>query len=325
MSFSDLTTRKGMVAAALIVFLALVPVITGAFSLAFYLEIATRILILSIAAVSLNLILGFGGMVSFGHAVFIGIGAYAVGIPIYYEDYSGWLHFPLAIGVSALYALITGAISLRTKGVHFIMITMAFSQMIFFLFVSLEEYGGDDGLLIWSDSEFVDGLDVDDADTFYYICFISLMAILYLVHRVVNSRFGRVIRGAMSNEKRMQALGYPTYRYRLTAYVLSGAICGYAGALMGNFANFISPDMMGWTRSGELIFMVVLGGSGTIMGPIYGVLSFLMLEELIPDVMDLFADGAGVYWHLPFGVILLLVVLFVRGGISGLLDRLDKR
>lgn len=325
MSFSDLTTRKGMVGAVLVLLLAVAPLITGAFGLAFYLDLATRILILSIAAVSLNLILGFGGMVSFGHAVFIGIGAYAVGIPIYYEAYSGWLHFPLAIGVSALYALITGAISLRTRGVHFIMITMAFSQMIFFLFVSLEEYGGDDGLLIWSDSEFVDGLDVDDADTFYYICFLSLMGIMYLVHRIVNSRFGRVIRGSMSNENRMKALGYPTYRYRLTAYVISGAICGYAGALMGNFTNFISPDMMGWTRSGELIFMVVLGGSGTIMGPIYGVLSFLMLEEFIPDVMDLFSKGAGIYWHLPFGVILVLVVLFVRGGVSGFLDRLDKR
>lgn len=324
MNASDVLNPKGLIAAGLLIALAIMPVLTELMDQAFYLDIATRILILAIAAVSLNLILGFGGMVSFGHAAFIGLGAYAVGIPIYYEEYSGWLHFPLAIGVSALYALVTGAISLRTKGVHFIMITMAFSQMVFFLFVSLEEYGGDDGLLIWSDSEFVDGLDIDDADTFYYICFISLIGVLYLVHRMVNSRFGRVIRGSMSNDKRMKALGYPTYGYKLTAYVISGAICGYAGALMGNFTNFISPDMMGWTRSGELIFMVVLGGSGSIMGPLYGVLSFLLLEEFLPDIMDLFADGAGIYWHLPFGILLVLVVLFVRGGINGLLDRWNR-
>ncbi|MBO6837509.1 MAG: branched-chain amino acid ABC transporter permease [Alphaproteobacteria bacterium] len=324
MNASDILTPKGLIAAAVILLLAVMPVLTAIADQAFYLDIATRILILAIAAVSLNLILGYGGMVSFGHAAFIGIGAYAVGIPIYYDEYSGWLHFPLAIAVSALYALITGAISLRTKGVHFIMITMAFSQMVFFLFISLEEYGGDDGLLIWSDSEFVDGVDVDDPTTFYYLCFISLMGALFLVHRIVNSRFGRVIRGSMSNDKRMKALGYPTYGYKLTAYVISGAICGYAGALMGNFTNFISPEMMGWTRSGELIFMVVLGGSGSVMGPIYGVLSFLLLEEFLPDFMDLFSKDAGIYWHLPFGIILVLVVLFVRGGINGLLDRWNR-
>ncbi|NMM44463.1 branched-chain amino acid ABC transporter permease [Rhodospirillaceae bacterium KN72] len=325
MNLSALITPKNLVTAAVLIVLGLMPVLTTVFDQPFYLDIATRIVILAVAAASLNLILGFGGMISFGHAAFVGIGAYAVGIPIYYEYYSGFLHFPLAIAVSALFALVTGAISLRTKGVHFIMITMAFSQMIFFLFLSLEEYGGDDGLLIWSDSELFDGLALDDPSTFYYVCFVSLVGVLLLLHRIVNSRFGRVIRGAKSNEKRMSALGYPTYRYRLVAYVISGALCGYAGALMGNFTNFISPDMMGWGRSGELIFMVVLGGSGSIIGPVYGVLSFLLLEEFIPDVMDLFADGAGVYWHLPFGIILLLVVLFVRGGISGFLNRLTKR
>jgi branched-chain amino acid transport system permease protein len=305
--------------------LAILPLLTNTLDLEFYLDVATRMVILSIAAVSLNFILGYGGMVSFGHAVFIGIGAYAVGIPIYHEFYSGWLHFPVAIGVSALYALITGLISLRTKGVHFIMITMAFSQMIFYLFVSMETYGGDDGLTIWSDSEFVGGFDMDDQTTFYYVCFLSLVGVLYLTHRMVNSRFGRVIQGGMSNERRMAALGYPTYRYRLVAYVLSGAICGYAGALMGNFQNFTSPDLMAWTRSGELIFMVVLGGSGTLLGPLYGVIAFLALEEALKDIMDFFYDGLGVYWHLPFGLLLVLVVLFVKGGISGLIDRMDRR
>lgn len=325
MNPSDLLTPKGVFVATLLVLLAVLPALTTVFEQEFYLDVATRMVILSIAAVSLNFILGYGGMVSFGHSVFIGIGAYAVGIPIYHDAYSGWLHFPLAVGLGALYALITGLISLRTKGVHFIMITMAFSQMIFFLFISMETYGGDDGLTIWSDSEFADGFDMDDQITFYYVCFISLAAVLFLTHRMIKSRFGRVIQGSMSNDRRMGALGYPTYRYRLVAYVLSGAICGYAGALMGNFQNFTSPDLMAWTRSGELIFMVVLGGSGTLLGPLYGVIAFLALEEILKDFMDFIYDGAGIYWHLPFGILLVLVVLFVKGGISGLIDRMDRR
>jgi len=325
MTPSDILTPKGIVVVLLLLLFAVAPILADIFDQAFYLSVATRMLILVIAAISLNLIMGYGGMISLGHAAFIGLGAYCVGIPIYYEYYSGWLHFPLAIIVSALFALVTGAISLRTKGVHFIMITMAFAQMAFFLFLSLDEYRGDDGLTIGSDSEFGGGFDTDDPTSFYYLCFISMLIVMYLTNRLVNSRFGRVIRGAKSNEKRMQALGYSTYNYRLVCYVISGAICGYAGALMGNYANFISPDLMGWTRSGELIFMVVLGGSSAVFGPILGVLSFLTLEEALKDIMDLVYNGSGVYWHLPFGVILLLVVLFVRGGISGFLDRLKKR
>lgn len=325
MILSDLLTPKGLLALATLLVLAIMPIITGLLDAGFYLDIATRIVILGIAAVSLNLILGYGGMVSFGHAAYVGIGAYCVGIPMYYDIDSGWLHFALAIVCSALFALVTGAISLRTKGVHFIMITMAFSQMIFFLFISLEEYGADDGLLIWSDSAFFSGLDFDNPITFYYVCLVSLIVFMFLIHRMVNSRFGAVIRGSMSNDKRMQALGFPTFRYRLTAYVISGAICGYAGALIGNFTNFISPEMMGWTRSGELIFMVVLGGTGTVFGPIYGVISFLMLEEILPDIMDLFGADSGVYWHLPFGVMLVLIVLFARGGLSGIMDRISGR
>ena len=323
MTVSDVLRPKGLTAAALVLALAIAPILTDVFDQAFYLDLATRGLILAIAAVSLNLILGFGGMVSFGHAVFIGIGAYCVGIPVHYAVFSGWLHFPLAIAASAFFALVTGAIGLRTRGVHFIMITMAFSQMVFFLFVSLEAYGGGDGLPIWSGSTFAGGFDMDDATTLYYVCLVSLMGAMYLVHRIVNARFGRVVRGAMSNETRMRALGYPTYGYRLSAYVIAGALCGHAGALMGNFTDFISPHMMSWTRSGELVFMVVLGGGGSIFGPVYGVFCFLLLEQLIPGVMDLFADGAGVYWHLPFGAILLLVVLFAKGGINGWLDRLE--
>jgi len=277
----------------------------------FYQDVATRLIILAIAAVSLNLILGYGGMISFGHAAYIGIGAYCVGIPAYYDIYNGWLHFPLAIATSALFALITGAICLRTRGVYFIMITMAFAQMAFFLFLSLEEYGGDDGLVIYSRSELGGWLDLNNDLSLYYLALGLLLLVVYLTHRLINARFGRVITGSRSNNRRMQALGYNTYFYRLSCYVIAGGLCGLAGALLGNFTNFISPDMMNWTRSGELIFMVVLGGTGTLFGPVLGATAFLLLEEIL--------SGITVYWHLIFGIFLILVVLFARGGIDGLL------
>lgn len=291
--------------------LALVPVAMLFTGQVFYQDLVNRLMILAIAALSLNLILGHGGMISFGHAAYLGIGAYCVGIPAYYGIYNGWLHFSLAIALSAVFALLTGAVCLRTAGVYFIMITMAFAQMIFFAFVSLEEYGGDDGLVIEVRSQFTGLVDIENNLILYYVTFVSLLLCLYVVHRVVHSRFGMVIAGARSNERRMQAIGFPTYRYRLMCYVIAGAICGFAGALLGNFTNFISPEMMDWTRSGELIFMVVLGGTGSVFGPLLGAAAFLLLEE--------FLSGITIYWQLLFGVLLLLVVLFGRGGIAGLL------
>lgn len=281
----------------------------------FYIDFATRLVCLSIAAVSLNLILGFGGLVSFGHAVYIGIGAYSVGIPAYYGYESGFLHIPVAVGISAIFALITGAISLRTKGVYFIMITMAFAQMAFYFFVSLEEYGGDDGLTLYSRSTF-GSFSIEDKVTFFVLCFAVLLASLYLVFRLAHSRFGMVLRGAQSNENRMRALGVNVYLYRLTAYVIAGVLCGLAGALMGNFQSFISPDMMGWTRSGELMFMVILGGAGSIFGPVFGVVGFVVIEEVLSSFTT--------HWALPFGILLILAVLFVKGGMNGLLQRIGR-
>lgn len=291
----------------------------------FWLDIFTRLVILAIAAVSLNLVLGYGGLISFGHAAFLGIGAYAVGVPIHHEyeggfdliaTTGGFAHLALAVGVSALYALVTGAISLRTKGVHFIMITMAFGQMMFFAIVSIETYGGDDGLVIYEKSS-LPGVDLSDPLTLYGVCFASLLAALFVTHRIVNSRFGMAIQGAKSNEQRARALGFNVYAYRLAAYVISGAMCGYAGALLGNFTGFISPEMMDWARSGELMFMVILGGVGTLFGPVVGAAIFLLLEEIM--------SGFTIYWHLPFGLLLILAVLFLRGGVSGFLARLGVR
>ncbi len=306
-------TPLNWVSLAVLIVLAAMPLLTEIFAAPFYLDVTTRLVVLAIAAVSLNLILGHGGMISFGHAAYLGIGAYAVGIPAYYEIYNGFIQIGLAIVVAAAFALFTGAICLRTKGVNFIMITMAFSQMVFFAFVSIEEYGGDDGLVIEARSEFAGLIDIENNVTLYYLCFLSLLAALYLVRRIANSRFGMVIQGAKGNEQRVQSLGFNTYRYQLICYVISGTICGYAGALLGNFTNFISPEMMDWTRSGELIFMVVLGGAGSLIGPVLGTLAFIVLEEIL--------SSFWLYWQLIFGILLVLVVLFARGGISGLLQR----
>ncbi len=307
----SLNVRNGVIGAALLVLVAMPP-LAGLAGQLFLLDIVMRIMCLALAAVSLNLIMGYGGMISFGHAAYLGIGAYAIGIPAYYEIYDGFLQIPLAVGLSALFALITGALSLRTRGVYFIMITLAFAQMMFFTIVSIEEYGGDDGLVIDTKSEFAGLVDLEETNTLYYLILVCLLGGIYLVKRLVDSRFGLAIRGTKGNEERMRALGFNTYLYRLLCYVVAGAMCGLAGALLGNFTGFISPEMMDWTRSGELIFMVVLGGTGSLFGPLFGAAAFLILEEVL--------SAFTIYWQIIFGPILVLVVLFGRRGIDGLLD-----
>lgn len=303
--------------ALLLMVLAPAPFILEWINQPFYLDVLSRALILGVAAVSLNLILGYGGMVSLGHAAYIGIGAYSVGIPAYYDYYDGWLHIVLALSVSATFALVTGAISLRTKGVYFIMITMAFSQMVYFIFLSMEEYGADDGLVIYSRSEFPTWMTMESSTGMYYWIFVLLLLAIFFTHRLVHARFGRVIVGSKFNEQRMQALGFNTYRYRLVCYVISAMICSLAGVLLGNFTSFISPDMIGWARSGELIFMVIVGGVGTLFGPLIGTVAFVFLEEILSAIT--------IYWHLIFGVMLVVLVLFGKGGIHGWLARWDLK
>jgi branched-chain amino acid transport system permease protein len=295
---------------ALLVFLALLPVYVAAGGNTFVLILFTRILILALAATSLNLILGYGGMVSFGHAVYVGVGAYVVGILAKEGVNSGFVQWPLALLVSALFALVIGALSLRTRGVYFIMITLAFAQMLYYVAVSLDRYGGDDGLTIYRRSQF--GLvNLSNKIVFYYLCLALLLATIFLIWRMVNSRFGWVIRGATSNERRMRAIGFPIFRYRLTCFVIAGTLCGLAGVLLANHTDFVSPAMMHWTRSGDLIVMVVLGGMGSPFGPLIGAIVLLVLEEVLSGVTE--------YWQIILGPMLLLVVLFARGGIDGML------
>ena len=306
-----LTPRTAFTALLLAV-LALVPIYAILTGDTFAMTLFTRVLILALGAVSLNLIMGYGGMVSFGHAVYLGIGGYAVGILAKEGIASGFVQWPVAIAASALYALVVGALSLRTRGVYFIMITLAFAQMIYYVAIGLDRYGGDDGLTIYKRSQFGGLLDLQNKAVFYYLCLALLLGSVYLVARLVNSRFGLVIRGARSNDRRMQAIGFPTFRYRLVCFVIAGALCGLAGALLANHTNFISPALMHWTRSGDLIVMVVLGGLGSLFGPLIGAAAFLVLEEGLSRLTE--------YPALILGPLLLLVAIYVNGGIEGLLE-----
>jgi len=321
-----LTLRNAMVA-AVVVILALLPLYASLTGNTFMMTLFTRIIILAIAAVSLNLIMGFGGMVSFGHAAYLGIGGYVVGILAKEGIDAGLVQWPLALLFSGLFALGVGALSLRTRGVYFIMITLAFTQVIYYVANGLDRYGGDDGLTIQKRSEFGGFINLSNRTFFYYLCLALLLAAVYLVWRMVNSRFGRVIQGARSNDRRMQAIGFPTFRYKLACFVIAGVLCGLSGVLLANHTNFISPALMHWTRSGDLIVMAVLGGMGTVFGPVLGAVALLVLEEALPHLIGFVSSivtgkevaAAKEYWQLILGPMLLLVVLYARGGIDGLI------
>jgi branched-chain amino acid transport system permease protein len=290
------------------------PLVLQAFGHDFYLRFASRILIYAMAAASLNLVLGYGGMVSFGHAAFFGAGAYMVGILAAEGVSSLWLAWPAAIAVAALAALVVGAISLRTRGVYFIMITLAFAQMVYYVFVSIKAYGGDDGLSLASRSS---GLGVSLANDFvwYYLVLFLLCVTLYALHRLLASRFGRVIAAIRENETRAAALGYPVYRYQLLCFVISGAIAGLAGALIANQTSYVSPSLLHWVQSGTLMIMVILGGVGRFWGGAVGAAVLLTLEEIFSGSALL--GAYALHWQLPIGIILLAVVMLAPQGITG--------
>src|SRR5215510_11578782 len=250
----------------------------------YLLVVGERAVIFAIAALSLELLIGAGGLVSFGHAAFLGIGAYAAGIVASHGLGTLSIALPAALVASAVFAAATGAIAVRTRGVYFIMITLAFAQMAFFIATSLAPYGGDDGLS-WPTRTLVLGTGILKNELFFfYLIGILLLASYLGIRRLIASRFGRVLRGLKDNETRMQAVGFTPYPYRLTAYVIAGAFCGLAGFLLGNQAEFVSPAYMHWQRSGELIMMVLLGGTGRLYGAMFGALAFLVLEETLSRV-----------------------------------------
>ena len=291
-----------------------VPPLMLALGQPFYVDLVRRIMILAIAAVSLNLILGYGGMVSFGHAAYLGIGAYAVGILGFYGIANGWLHLALAVAASALVAAAIGAVSIRTSGVYFIMITLAFTQMLYYLGISVAEFGGDDGMRLKFRSRFP-LIDLNNSVQFYYLVLALMLIAVYLTYRIVNSRFGLVLRAAKSNEARSRAIGFSPYPYRLVAFVIAGAMCGLAGALYGNHTNYITPGLMSWQQSGDIMFMVILGGMASTAGPVLGAFVLLLLEDLL--------SGWTEHWQVILGPLLVLSVIFFRRGLAGILYKPD--
>ncbi|MCO5338502.1 branched-chain amino acid ABC transporter permease [Delftia tsuruhatensis] len=289
--------------------LAVFPLVAPALGLDFYISFVRRVLIYALAATSLNLILGYGGMVALGHAAFFGAGAYAVGILAMNGVTSALVAWPAAALLAGLLAAATGAVSLRTRGVYFIMITLAFAQMLFYIFISLRQYGGEDGLNLPGHSA-LPGLDLGHDVSFYYVV-LALFAVLMAVFgRLVDSRFGKALQGVRENESRMESLGYPVYRLKLVAFVLSGAVAGLAGALLANHNLFISPSLMHWTQSANLLIMVLVGGVGLRWGGVAGAVVMLTLEE----VLRMWTE----YWHLPLGLLLLCVVFGAPRGLTGL-------
>ena len=281
----------------------------------FYIDLVRRIMILAIAAASLNLILGYGGLVSFGHAAYLGIGAYAVGILGFYGITNGWLHWGVAILASAVVALAIGAVSIRTSGVYFIMITLAFTQMLYYLGISIAEFGGDDGMRLKSRSRFAGLFDLNDPVAFYYVSLVLMLLSIFLVYKIVNSRFGMVLRATKSNEARSRAIGFSPYPYRLVAFVIAGALCGLAGALYANHTNYITPGLMSWLQSGDLMFMVILGGMATTAGPVLGAFALLLAEEVL--------KGWTEYWQVVLGPLLVLSVIFFKRGLAGIFYKPD--
>jgi branched-chain amino acid transport system permease protein len=296
----------------------------------YFITLCSRILLYALAAVSLDFILGFGGMVSLAHAAFIGIGGYTVAILSFHASENlaiGWLgvwvggsHSALiswfaAIATGSMSALAIGALSLRTSGIYFIMLTLAFGQMIFLFFTSLDPYGGSDGINIWQRSQ-IPGLDLADSTTFYYVCLAVLLLFIAFAHRMLRSHFGMVLQAARQNETRAQALGYPVYRYKLAAFTISGAMAGLAGALAVNQSEFIDPGIIHWSNSAEILVMVILGGIGTLFGPVFGAFALLLMEEAFSAYTE--------HWQLLLGPLLIVIVLSARKGIYGLLVGRDN-
>jgi branched-chain amino acid transport system permease protein len=319
--------RKVLILAGLLLLVAF-PFIAGALGQAAAVSLVARIMIYAIAAASLNLILGYGGMVSFGHAAFFGIGSYVVGI-LYFHHVEETLLFglfpgsdqllvtlPLAILVAGLFALIIGALALRTGGAEFIMITLAFAQMLFFLFVSLKTYGGEDGIIIRRANQFL-SLDLRDKTTMYYVILASMVLYFTFLWRVVHSSYGAILSALRQGDRRLTSMGVETYRYKLYGFVMAGMGAGLAGGLLAVFMRFASPDSLHWTKSGELLIMVILGGVGTFFGPIWGAAAFLILQTYLGSWTE--------HWQLAMGLILLFVVLGTKGGIQGLIGLLRRK
>lgn len=307
-------TRDLALPLAIFLIFALLPVFAALTAERYLLDLAGRVMVYAVAAVALDLLVGYGGLISFGHAAFIGLGAYAVGILSSAGLGDALISLPTAVAASMLFAFFTGIVCLRTKGVYFIMITLAFGQMIYFIATSLAPYGGDNGLTIAARSTIAGWPLIKSDRAFYYFTLLCLAATYLFCRMLIASRFGRVLRGAKENAVRMATIGFTVGRFQLVAYIIAGGIGGLSGFLLANSTEFVSPAYMSWQQSGELIVMIILGGVGTLDGAIIGSAAYLFAEEWLSGVTE--------NWQVIFGPLLVVVVLFARGGLIGLVRRL---
>jgi branched-chain amino acid transport system permease protein len=301
---------RSILLAVLLVALAAFPLVAPLFGMEFYIGFVRRVLIMALAAASLNFILGFGGMVALGHAGFIGVGAYTV---VAFADagvMSAWVLWPMAALVAGLVAALIGTVALRTRGVYFIMTTLAFAQMLYFIAVSLRTYGGDDGYTLSARPTLGLGIDLGNESNFYWVVLVLVALALGWMHRATRSRFGHALMGIRDNETRMRALGYPVFRIQLVAFAIAGAVAGLAGALLAGGNGFISPGAMHWTQSATLVVMVVIGGLGRSWGGPVGAVVWLLLEEVLKQYTE--------HWHLPLGLLLIAVALWAPKGLAAL-------
>lgn len=325
-----MTKRAIIVQLMLLALLLAVPLFAEWFDQGHWVKLATRMVIFAMAALALDFALGVGGMVSFGHAAFLGLGGYVAGIA-FQHDFSStpfWgiaasqeilILAPLAMLAAGLFAAITGLISLRCQGIAFIMITLAFAQMLFYLFVSLRYYNGEDGIALWQRGTLAGSDWLEVPWLFYLLCLSLLVAAYGLFWRLTHSTFGIMLKAASHNPNRLRSLGAMPDRYRLIAFILSGAVTGLAGLLLANATYFVGPSFLSWQNSGHLIIMVVMGGMGTLIGPVFGAIAYLGLEEWLPLWLEQIVPGYGQHWRLIFGPILVLIALYARGGLARLL------
>jgi branched-chain amino acid transport system permease protein len=276
----------------------------------YYVRFATQIAIYGMAALSVDLLLGYTGLITFGQAAIFGAGAYAGGMLIVSGVTNGFVAWPLAVLISMLIALAIGALSLRTRGFQFIMVTLAFAQMLYYFAQSLRNWGGDDGFSPRRRND-LGFLSLENHETFYYVVLILLVLVVWLSSRLVRSEFGLVILGIRDNERRVAAIGFPPYPYKLAIFVIAGGIAGLAGALMANHAKFVNPSVLSWQLSGELLAMVILGSASSLIGPILGAAFFLAFRDVLSDYTE--------HWMLFFGPLLVARVLLMRDGIWGML------
>jgi len=307
-------TRDVVLPVLMFLVFALLPLFASLTAKQYLLDIGARVMVFAVAAVALDILVGYAGLISFGHAAFVGLGAYAVGILSAHGIGDALISLPVAIAVSMLFAWLTGIVCLRTKGAYFIMITLAFGQMVYFIATSLAPYGGDNGLTIAARNTIAGWPLLKTDRTFYYFALLCLLATYLFCRALGVSRFGRVLRGTKENATRMATIGFNARRFQLVAYVIAGGLGGFSGFLLANLTEFVSPAYMSWQQSGELIVMVILGGVGTLDGAIIGSAAYLIAEEWL--------SGFTENWKVIFGPILVLVVLFARGGLIGLASRL---